>query len=168
MFTKYQKQMYQTIMSYLLFTISFWPCACKSRKKQKITRNNWLAIFSSVPNKIKASISRKQRGCTCTLAQCHHFSLIHSQMYISKIKRGKICSQNRAHDPALSDDTQLNLREKTTNCTQYYENQNEEYIRQHIRLIVTIYDENVSPREVDWSVVKVSNIASFTSAHNKF
>ena len=33
---------------------------------------------------------------------------------------------------------------------------------------MTIYDENVSPREADQSVVKLSHIASFTSAHNKF
>ena len=33
------------------------------------------------------------------------------------MKRGKICSQNRAHDPALSDDTRLNLRDKTMDCT---------------------------------------------------
>ena len=66
--------------------------------------------------------------------------------------------QKRAHDPALSDDTHVNLREKTIKCTQYYKNQNEEYIRTQIRLIVTIYDENVSQCEADWSPVKVSNI----------
>jgi len=84
------------------------------------------------------------------------------------MKRGKICSQNGAHDPALSDDTRLNLREKTINCTQYYKNQNEGHIGKQIRLIVTIYDENVSPREVDWSVIEVSHMASFTYAYNKF
>ena len=31
-----------------------------------------------------------------------------------------------------------------------------------------IYDENVSPSETDCSVIKVSHIASFTSAHDKF
>ena len=46
-------------------------------------------------------------------------------------------------------------------------NQNEEYIRTQIRLKVAIYDENVSPCEADWSVVTVSHIAFFTSAHNK-
>ena len=46
--------------------------------------------------------------------------------------------------PAVSDDTRLNLREKTINCTQYYKHQNEEYIRTQKRLIVTIYDEKVS------------------------
>ena len=40
-----------------------------------------------------------------------------------KQDHGKICFQNRAHDPALSDETQLNLREKTINCTQYYKQQ---------------------------------------------
>ena len=64
--------------------------------------------------------------------------------------------------------TQLNLREKTINCTQYYKNQNEEHIRTQIRLIVTIYGENVSPREVGSSLVKVSYVVSFTSAYNKF
>ena len=59
-------------------------------------------------------------------------------------------------NPAFSDDTRLNLREKTINCTQYYKNQNEGHIRTQIRLTVTIYDENVSPREVDWSVIEVS------------
>lgn len=62
-----------------------------------------------------------------------------------------------------------NLREKTTHCTQYYKNWSDEYIRTQIRLIVTIiYDENVSPSETDCSVIKVSHIASFTSAHDKF
>ena len=84
------------------------------------------------------------------------------------MKRGKIYSQNRAHDPALSDDTRLNLRDKTIDCTHYYKNQNEKHIRTQIRLIVTIYDGNVAPREADWSVVTVSHIASFTSAHNEF
>ena len=79
------------------------------------------------------------------MVKANHAFSNSAQMY----KRGKICSQNRAHDPALSDDTQLNLREKTINCTQYYKNQNEEYIRTQIRLIVTICDENVSPREAD-------------------
>ena len=55
----------------------------------------------------------------------------------------KYASRTELMTPALSDDTQLNLREKTINCTQYYKNQNEEYIRTQIRLIVTIYDENV-------------------------
>ena len=66
--------------------------------------------------------------------------------------------------------TQLNLREKTINCTQYYKNQNEEHIRTQIRLIVTIYGENsnVSPREVGSSLVKVSYVVSFTTAYNKF
>ena len=62
-----------------------------------------------------------------------------------------------------------NLCEKTTHCTQYYKNWSDEYIRTQIRLIVTIiYDENVSPSETDCSVIKVSHIASFTSAHDKF
>ena len=119
MFTKSQKQMYQPIMSYLLFRMYLFGPVLVNLERKEITRNNWLGISSSVPKKTKAPISRKQRGCTCTLAQCYHFSLIHYRC-ISKIKRGNICSQNRAYDPALSDDTLLNLSEKTINCTQYY------------------------------------------------
>ena len=57
---------------------------------------------------------------------------------------------NIAHDvPSWSGDTRLNLREKTVNCTQYYKNQNEEHIRAQVRLMVSIYGENVSPFEAD-------------------
>ena len=86
-----------------------------------------------------------------------------------EIKHGKLCSQNRAHDHALSDDTRLNLREKLSPVLKYYKNQSE-HIRVQMRLIVRIYwiySENVSPREADWSVVNVSHVASFTSARNK-
>lgn len=52
-------------------------------------------------------------------------------------------------NPALSGDTGLNLREKTINCTQYYKNQSEKHIRAQIRIIVSIYSENVFPHEAD-------------------
>ena len=51
-------------------------------------------------------------------------------------------------NPALSGDT-VNLRGKTINCTQYYKNQSEKHIRAQIRIIVSIYSENVFPHEAD-------------------
>ena len=56
--------------------------------------------------------------------------------------------------PALSDDTRLNLREKTINCTRMLQKPKWRTYWAQIRLIVTIYGENVSPREADWSMVK--------------
>ena len=64
--------------------------------------------------------------------------------------------------PALSDDTRLNLREKMMNCTQILQKPKWRTYGAQIWLIVTISGENVSPLEADWSVVKVSHVASFT------
>ena len=64
-------------MNHLLFRINFFGPVLVNLERKEITKNNWLGISSSVPNKIKSSHIRKRRGCTCTLAQCYYCSLIH-------------------------------------------------------------------------------------------
>ena len=117
-------------------------------ERKEITKNNWLALSSNVSNKKSFIWSRNKEGVLS-----HKLNVIIVALW--EMKRGKICSQNIAHNVILLwAVTRLNLREKTINCTQYYKNQSEKHIRAQIRIIVSIYSENVFPHEADWSVVK--------------
>ena len=83
-------------------------------------------------------------------------NLLCTERISKKSNVAKYAPNEELTTPALSDDTRLNLREKT----RMLQKPKWRTYWAQVRLIVTIYGENVSPREADWSVVnsKVSHI----------
>ena len=127
-----------------------WPCLDWSAFHKTLNKKYWSSILFGRPRYHFRVIFY----LTCQNVLC-------AERISKKSNVAKYAPNGELTTPALSDDTRLILREKTINCTWMLQKPKWRTYWAQIRLIVTIYGENVSLLEADWSVVKVSHVASF-------